>query len=222
MAEIGAVLLAAGASQRFGRDNKLLAPLGGKRLIRRVAEEVLDSGAQVVVVTGCDHLLVEQSLEGLPLRFAKNSNWRRGMGSSIAVGVKALGSEVLGSFIIPGDMPFLTSALLKYLIAAFKESRAASIVYPTTRAEGQRNPVLWPRRFFPLLASLNGPAGAKQLLASFQRFQRPAPVEDEGVFIDIDLRTDLESARSRWRPLNLDRLRADCSEGNLSHPRRRE
>ena len=122
MAEIGAVLLAAGASQRFGRDNKLLAHIGGKRVIRRVAEEVLDSGAEVVVVTGCDHLLVEQSLEGLPLRFANNSAWRRGMGSSIAVGVKALGSEALGSFIIPGDMPFLTSALLKYLIAAFKES----------------------------------------------------------------------------------------------------
>jgi len=200
MAEIGAVLLAAGASQRFGWDNKLLAPVGGKRLIRRLAEEVLDSGAEVVVVTGCDHLLVEQSLEDLPLRFANNSTWRRGMGSSIAVGVKALGTEALGSFIIPGDMPFLTSALLKYLIAAFKESRGASIVYPTTRAEGQRNPVLWPRRFFPLLASLNGPAGAKQLLASFQRFQRPAPVEDEGVFIDIDLPTDLENARSRWRP----------------------
>ena len=34
MAEIGAVLLAAGASQRFGADNKLLANIGGKPLIR--------------------------------------------------------------------------------------------------------------------------------------------------------------------------------------------
>jgi molybdenum cofactor cytidylyltransferase len=102
MAEIGAVLLAAGASQRFGVDNKLLADIGGKPLIRWVAEEIVHSGAEVIVVTGCDHLLIEKALEGLPLRFAHNMNWPRGMGSSIAVGVIALGSQALGVFIGTG------------------------------------------------------------------------------------------------------------------------
>jgi len=60
MAEIGAVLLAAGASQRFGVDNKLLADIGGKPLIRWVAEESVHSGAEVIVVTGCDHLLISR------------------------------------------------------------------------------------------------------------------------------------------------------------------
>ena len=72
MAEIGAVLLAAGTSQRFGADNKLLANIGGRPLIRWVADEIVSSGADAVVVTGCDHLLIEQALEGLPLRFAHN------------------------------------------------------------------------------------------------------------------------------------------------------
>jgi molybdenum cofactor cytidylyltransferase len=160
MAEIGAVLLAAGASQRFGADNKLLANIEGRPLIRRAAEEIMHSGAEVLVVTGCDHLLIEKDLDGLPLRFAHNPSWTRGMDSSIAVGVMALGSQALGAFIVPGDMPFLTSALLKHLMTAFSESRGASIVYPTTLAGEQRNPALWPRRFFPLLASLSGP-GAK-------------------------------------------------------------
>ena len=61
---IGAVLLAAGASHRFGTENKLLANIGGKPLIRWVAEEITHSGAaEVVVVTGCDHLLIENALE---------------------------------------------------------------------------------------------------------------------------------------------------------------
>jgi molybdenum cofactor cytidylyltransferase len=132
MAEIGAVLLAAGASQRFGVDNKLLADIGGKPLIRWVAEEIVHSGAEVIVVTGCDHLLIEKALEGLPLRFAHNMNWPRGMGSSIAVGVIARGSQALGVFIVPGDLPFLRSDLLKDLMAIFNESVRASIVYPTT------------------------------------------------------------------------------------------
>ena len=116
----------------------------------------MHSGAEVIVVTGCDHLQIERALESLPLRFAHNLSWTRGMGSSIAIGVIALGSQALGAFIIPGDMPFLTSALLKDLMAAFNESPGASIVYPTTLAGEQRNPVLWPRRFFPLLGSLSG------------------------------------------------------------------
>jgi hypothetical protein len=35
-------------------------------------------------------------------------------------------------------------------MTTFNENRSASIVYPTTLAGEQRNPVLWLRRFFPL------------------------------------------------------------------------
>jgi molybdenum cofactor cytidylyltransferase len=202
MAEIGAVLLAAGASQRFGADNKLLATIGGKPLIRWVAEEIVHSHAEVAVVTGCDHLRIEKALEGLPVCFVHNLSWTRGMGSSIAVGVMALGSQALGAFIVPGDMPFLTSALLKDLMTTFNESRGTSIVYPTTLAGEQRNPVLWPRQFFPLLASLGGSGGARHLLATFVDFQKPVPVLDEGTFADIDFPRDLDTARSQWRTAN--------------------
>jgi len=196
---IGAVLLAAGASHRFGTGNKLLANIGGKPLIRWLAEEITHNGAgEVVVVTGCDHLLIENALESLPLRFAHNLNWTAGVGSSIAIGILALGSQSRGAFIIPGDMPFLTSALLKDLVTTFDQSRC-SIVYPTTLMGEQRNPVLWPQRFFPLLTSLRGSEGAKHLLATFVDSQKQVPVVDEGAFADIDLPADLETARSQWR-----------------------
>jgi molybdenum cofactor cytidylyltransferase len=202
MAEIGAVLLAAGASQRFGADNKLLANIKGKPLIRWVAEEIMHSGAEAVVVTGCDRRLIEKALEGFSLPFAHNPSWRRGMGSSIVAGVMALGPQVLGAFIVPGDMPFLTSDLLKDLMAAFNESRGASIVYPITLAGEQRNPVLWPRRFFPLLGSLSGSGGAKHLLANSIDSKKSVPIVDEGAFADIDFPADLDTARSRWRTVN--------------------
>jgi molybdenum cofactor cytidylyltransferase len=153
-------------------------------------------------VTGCDHLLIEKALEDLPLRFAHNPNWSTGMGSSIAAGVMALGSQASGAFIVPGDMPFLTSALLKNLMCTFNESRGTSIVYPITLAGEQRNPVLWPRRFFPLLASLNGRGGAKRLLATSIDSRKQVPVVDGGAFADIDVPADLEAARSRWKTAN--------------------
>ena len=70
--------------------------IGGKPLIRSVAEQIVLSGAEVVVVTGYDHLLIEKALADLPLRFAHNLSWPSGMGSSIAVGATAVGPHALG------------------------------------------------------------------------------------------------------------------------------
>ncbi|MDP3554281.1 nucleotidyltransferase family protein [Methylocystis sp.] len=194
------MLLAAGASKRFGQDNKLLSDLGGKPLIRRVAEAIVCSGVEIVVVTGCDRPQIEKALEGLPLRFAHNLNWESGMGSSIAVGVMALGQQTQGAFVVPGDLPFLTSDLIKDLMAVFMESRGPLITYPATPKGKQRNPVLWPRRFFASLAALSGSLGAKHLLQNCEDSQKQAAhVLDEGAFIDVDVLTDLEAARSRWK-----------------------
>ncbi len=52
---IAAVVLAAGASRRFGSDNKLLAGLEGRTLVARVVGALLSGGvADFVVVTVCD------------------------------------------------------------------------------------------------------------------------------------------------------------------------
>jgi hypothetical protein len=97
MARIGAVLLAAGASTRFGAGNKLLAELGGRPLIAHAADALLASGVdEIVVVTGRDSEQVRQILARTAVRFAHNEGWIRGMGSSIASGLRALGSQPSG------------------------------------------------------------------------------------------------------------------------------
>jgi molybdenum cofactor cytidylyltransferase len=58
---------------------------------------------------------------------------------------------------------------------------------------------LWPRRFFASLAALSGSLGAKQLLQNCEDSQKQALVLDEGAHIDIDVPTDLEAARLRWK-----------------------
>ncbi|MBT4095373.1 MAG: NTP transferase domain-containing protein, partial [Nitrospinaceae bacterium] len=69
---ISAILLAAGLSSRLGR-NKLLASLGGKAAVRRVAEAALASkAAEVVVVTGHEREGVEAALAGLSVTLVHN------------------------------------------------------------------------------------------------------------------------------------------------------
>ena len=195
MANIGAVLLAAGCSTRFGAKNKLLAEISDRPLIRLVAETILAAPiSEIVVVTGYDRRLVQRALDGLQLRFAHNPDWVNGMGSSIAVGVSALDSDLDGCFIMPGDMPLLRPVLLERLIKEFVQAQETPIVVPVTTSGAQRNPALWPRRFFGLLTALSGPEGGKRLLDALPDFRKDVRILDDGVFADIDTADDL----ARW------------------------
>jgi molybdenum cofactor cytidylyltransferase len=78
MAEVAAVLLAAGASTRFGTENKLVAEINGRPLVRATADAVLGAGiAEVVVVTGSEPGLVERALDGLSIMRAGRMAWGR-------------------------------------------------------------------------------------------------------------------------------------------------
>ena len=192
METIGAVLLAAGSSSRFGEANKLVADVGGEPLIRLVARVLMESGiGDLVVVTGHDSEAVEAALDGLTLRFVHNEDWSSGMGRSIARGIRALRPDTPAAFVVPGDMPFLTIALLHALAGRYADADGRRIVVPTTEDGKQRNPVLWPRRRFDELASLDGPEGGKALLKRHRPEALLVPVADESVFADIDTTADL-------------------------------
>jgi molybdenum cofactor cytidylyltransferase len=191
---ITAILLAAGNSRRFGAANKLLAQIGGQPLIRRAAEEIaLSADVKVVVVTGYDRHSIERALSNLPLQFAHNVYWQTGMGSSIAVGIEALPPKIEGVMIVPGDMPFLTASVIKTLIDAFDKNSRTSIIFPVTAAGEQRNPVLWPRRFFSQLKSLEQ-AGGKALLARQSLDVHAVKFDDEIVFHDVDTQDEMATA----------------------------
>lgn len=194
MADLAAIVLAAGASRRFGASNKLLASIGDRPLARCLVEEILASGAaDVTVVTGCEAPLIESALAGLAVRYAHNDSWQTGMGSSIACGVRALQSDYAGAFVVPADMPFLKASLLQQLASAFHRHGAQRVIYAATPAGEQRNPVLWPRRHFADLAELSGHGGAKELVRSLGTEAIAVPV-DAALLADIDTPQQLKAA----------------------------
>ena len=200
MARIAAVLLAAGASRRFGEANKLLADIGGEPLVRRVARVLVASGlAEIIAVTGGEPKSCTAALDGLPVRCVHNESWAAGMGGSIAAGIRALALKIDGAFIVPGDMPFLDAALFRQLVAEFDGSGGGKIVFAATPEGEQRNPVLWPRRYFPQLAALRGPEGAKRLLQRAGAETIRVIVEDPIEFSDVDTPADLQAARVRLK-----------------------
>jgi len=200
MPEVAAILLAAGSASRFraagGEASKLVATLAGKPLVRHAADAALASKARpIVVVTGYDREAVEAALAGLPLRFAHNADYARGLASSLKAGIAALPASAAAALVLLGDMPAVTPALIDGLIAAFGARPAALAAAPS--AQGRRgNPVLLSRGLFPAIAGLEGDEGARKLLAGAREGQviEVEAARNEATF-DIDTPEALAEAR---------------------------
>jgi molybdenum cofactor cytidylyltransferase len=192
---VAAIILAAGRSTRMGGPNKLLAELQGKKLVRIATEQALASKAsEVIVVTGHQAELVEQALQGLKVKFVRNSDFAGGLASSVKAGISAVATGADGAVICLGDMPLIDAHLIDRLIDAFAPDRGNLIVVPT--ADGRRgNPVLWSRRFFNELMTLEGDIGARHLIAKHGEAVAEVRVEGDGAFLDIDTPQALDAAR---------------------------
>jgi molybdenum cofactor cytidylyltransferase len=192
---VAAIILAAGRSTRMGGPNKLLAELGGKPLVRIVTEQALASKAQgVIVVTGHQAVQVEKALHGLKVKFVHNADFAEGLASSVKAGIAAVPQNADGAVICLGDMPLISAHLIDRLIESFAPDHGNLIAVPVS--DGRRgNPVLWSRRFFSELMTLDGDIGARHLIAKHSEAVAEVPVEGHGAFLDIDTPQALEAAQ---------------------------
>ncbi len=162
--KVAALVLAAGSSERMGGANKLVATIGGKPLVRIVAEAALASRAEpVMVVTGYRASEVEGALAGLDVAHVHNPNYAGGLSTSLATGIAGLPAGVDGLAVLLADMPGIDAAVIDRLIGALDPACGASIVVPTD--EGRRgNPVVWSSRFFADLTAVGGDVGGRGLI----------------------------------------------------------
>ena len=193
---IAAVVLGAGRSSRMGGPNKLLAEIGGKPLVRIVTDAVLASRARpVVVVTGHQRDKVEAALAGLPVKFVHNPHFADGLGTSLKAGIAALPAEADGAIVCLGDMPQVDAALIDRLIGAFDPDHGALVVVPTI--DGKRgNPVVWSRRFFPDLMTVEGDVGARYLIGRYTEAVAEVPLSGTAALTDVDTPEALEAVRA--------------------------
>jgi molybdenum cofactor cytidylyltransferase len=193
---IAAVVLGAGRSSRMGGPNKLIAEINGKPLIRMVAEQALASRARpVIVVTGHQRERVEAALAGLPVQFVHNPHFAEGLGTSLKAGIAALPPDADGAIVCLGDMPQIDAALIDRLTGAIDPDKGALIAVPVI--DGKRgNPVVWSRRFFPDLMTVEGDVGARYLIGRYAEAVAEVPVEGSAVFTDVDTPEALEAVKA--------------------------
>ena len=184
--DVTAIILAAGRSTRMGGPNKLLEKIDGKPLVRIVAEQALASRAEsVVVVTGHQHERIEEALRGLDVGFVHNPDFAEGLATSLKAGIKAVPPSSGAALVCLGDMPLVDSKVLDRLIESFAPEKDGLIAIPV--AEGRRgNPVLWSRRLFKELLTLEGDIGARHIIMKHNELVVEVPTTGVGVFLDVD------------------------------------
>jgi molybdenum cofactor cytidylyltransferase len=157
---------------------------------------VLASRARpVIIVTGHQRERVEGVLAGLPVEFVHNPNYADGLGTSLKTGIAALPAEVDGAVVCLGDMPQVDAALIDRLINAIDPDKGALVAVPTI--DGKRgNPVVWSRRFFPDLMTVEGDVGARHLIGRYGEAVAEVPVSNTAVLADIDTPQALEALKA--------------------------
>lgn len=183
---IVAVVLAAGASHRMGRANKLTIPIDGTPMVARVVDALRESGVETIfVVTGHAAEEVRGALGDRDVKLVHNPDHEEGMGSSVRTGIAAVGDDVDGVLIALGDMPWVSKEVIHRLVDAFSEGGDLSIYIPMFgRKRG--NPVLWSSRHFPELRQLSGDVGGKALFHRHAAAICYVDVESASVNIDVD------------------------------------
>ncbi len=180
---------AAGRADRFG-SQKLVALVGGERLLDRTIRTLLDAGLDaVVVVTAPDAALADVRLFGdSRVRRVVNPDPARGMLSSIQAGLAAAPPEGDPIVLLPGDMPFVRPATVAALFAPPPAPGHVRVA----RFEGRRgHPLALPRSLGNEILKADAGANLSELLTGLGIVREYVDVADPGVVRDVDVPGDL-------------------------------
>jgi len=207
MPDLHILILAAGHSRRMRGDDKLLQKVGAVPLLRRIAQAALALPAPVhVVLPPPAHPASagrEGALEGLPLSRITAPPETTAMGASLAAGVAGVPYDAKAVMVLLADMPEIDAADLRRMARAY--ANVASAPQPPilrgasdSGKAGQLapgHPVIFPRRLFDQLTTLDQDAGAAAIIRAEPQPPVLVPLPGRHALVDLDT----PEAWAQWR-----------------------
>jgi len=182
-----AVVLAAGASTRFG-SAKQLVRVGGRPLLHTAVTRAAEvTGNALIVVLGSGAAQLAPLLKHSPGSVVVNQDWREGLASSIRAGVARLPAACSAVLLLLADQAAVTADDLRRLAGSWRkqpEHMAAALYDGLCGA-----PAIFPRSCFRALSELRGDSGARALL--MRNPDRVVRVPMPSAAIDVDTSEDL-------------------------------
>jgi len=182
-----AIVLAAGASTRFG-SAKQLVRLAGRPLLDTVVTRASEvTGNALIVVLGSGAAQLAPLLKHSPGSVVINQEWREGLASSIRAGVARLPAACSAVMLLLADQAAVTAEDLKRLAGSWRKQpqHMAAALYSGSCGA----PAIFPRSAFRSLSELRGDTGARALLV--RNPDRVVRVPMPSAAVDVDTPEDL-------------------------------
>jgi molybdenum cofactor cytidylyltransferase len=186
--KVAAIVLAAGASTRYGQPKQLLS-VGGKTMLQHIVDIVLASPVdQTIVVLGHRASEIGATLKDTPADTVTNEEWEAGLSTSVQAGLQAVRPDVQAALFVLADQPAITPEIIAALLERYQET-GGPIVVPTY--QGKRgNPALFDCSLFAELMKVRDDQGGRQLINVYKDKIERVEVGSEAVLVDVDTKED--------------------------------
>ena len=187
---IKAILLAAGQSKRLRSENKLTKIYKKKPLINHILQTLHKSKVnKVIVVLGYQHKKLKKILKKDKKNiFIFNRDYKKGMASSIKVGLKKLSRNDKGFIVVQSDMPFIKKTDINRIYNSIKLKKY--LVYVLKFKNKIGNPIGFDISITKKFKNIKGKFGAKFMVKKLKNRTKFIRISTDKSFKDFDKASD--------------------------------
>ena len=191
---ISSILLAAGQSKRMQGENKLLKKYKKKYLINHILKSLIKSKVnKIIIVLGYENKKIKKiALKSKKIIFVVNSQYLKGISTSIKCGLKKISKKNIGFLITHADMPLVSKTILNALCSALKNKNKEIFIPVYKKRIG--NPLAFKYSMIKSLKRIKGDRGAKKLIRSNQSKIKLMKMKSKSILIDFDQLKDFPLA----------------------------
>ncbi len=190
---IKAILLAAGQSKRLKSENKLIKLYKKKPLINHSLNALHKSKVnKVIVVLGHQKKELQKIIKRNNKNiFTYNKEYKKGMASSIKVGLRKVNKKDKGFIIVQSDMPFIKSSDINKIYNSIKSKKYLVHVLKYRNSVG--NPIGFDISIMKKFKKIKGDVGAKFMVKRLKRETRFIKINNLKSFKDFDKVSDFRT-----------------------------
>ena len=190
---IKAILLAAGQSKRLKSENKLIKLYKKKPLINHSLNALHKSKVnKVIVVLGYQkkelQKLIKKNNKNI---FTYNKEYKKGMASSIKVGLRKVNKKDKGFIIVQSDMPFIKSSDINKIYNSIKSKRY--LIYVLKYRNKVGNPIGFDISTMKKFKRIKGDVGAKFMVKRLKKETKFIRINNLKSFKDFDKVSDFRT-----------------------------
>jgi len=190
---IKAILLAAGQSKRLKSENKLTKLYKKKPLINYSLKKLYKSKInKIIIVLGHQHKEVKKIIKKNKKNiFIYNKNYKKGMASSIKVGLKKVSRDDKGFIIVQSDMPFIKTSDINKIYNSIRLKKY--LVYVLKFKDKIGNPIGFDLSLTKKFKNIKGEFGAKFMVKRLKDSTKFIKINRAKSFKDFDKASDFRA-----------------------------